>query len=69
MARVVERDCGAKVVLTISRGLYRFYQENLELAKSMRMKLEIRESFEKWFAAEQRQIRKELEQLAGSDGE
>jgi len=68
LARLVEKDRGAKVVFLVSKQTYALYKNNIERAKALGLKLEFREDFERWFLSEQKQARAKLDKTDRSAG-
>lgn len=64
MAQFIDRDRGEKVSFLIPKNLFDLYKANAQKAKSLGYKLDFREDFCRWFAAEQKQVKERLEKVA-----
>ncbi len=66
MVKLLDRDKGEKICILISKQTHNLYRSNMQRAKGLGLKMEIRNDFEKWFFGEQRKVKAELDRIAAS---
>jgi len=68
MAKLVFKSGKGKVIMLVSSPTYKLYRENLEIAHRLGYRLDCQEGFERWFRAEQKKIRQDLDVLSANAG-